>query len=128
MEDTYLSFYLRNNRIHVFLDMLRGIGNPKYICFLIDEKGETLAITPYEKKDFHSHRVPNAVYHGQKSLEVSSKSLCQILAKMYDWDLDCSYRVPGKVLKNNQVAIFYLKKSFQINQVYTPAVKYMFYH
>ena len=32
MADTYISFYLRNNRIHVFVDALRGIGSPKYIC------------------------------------------------------------------------------------------------
>jgi len=25
MADTYISFYLRNNRIHVFVDALRGI-------------------------------------------------------------------------------------------------------
>ena len=104
------SFYLRANRIHVFVDSLRGIGCPRFIRFYLQENGHTLAIAPYTKKDFHSHRVPPAVYTGTGThgMEVSSMKLCQIIARMYHWDSDHSYRVPGFVLQDRTAAIFNL--------------------
>lgn len=111
MNETFISFYLRANRLHVFVDALRGIGAPKNICFLIEENGETLVLAPYPKKDFHSHRVPAAVYEGQKGMEVSSIKLCRLLAELYHWDLDCSYRVPGYIIPKQKIVVFYLKKA-----------------
>ena len=37
MNGTYLSFYLKANRIHVFVDALRLIGCTANICFMIGE-------------------------------------------------------------------------------------------
>ena len=108
MNDTYISFYLRANRVHIFVDALRKIGHPKYICFMIEENGKTLVLAPYPKKDFYSHRVPPAVYNGSKSMEVSSLRLCRILADLYKWNLDASYRVPGTIIQKSNIAIFYL--------------------
>ena len=45
MNDTYISFYLRANRIHIFVDALRGIRHPKYICFMIEENGKKMIVT-----------------------------------------------------------------------------------
>ena len=111
MNDTYISFYLRANRVHIFVDALRGIGHPKYICFMIEQNGRTLALTPYPKKDFYSHRVPPSVYNGSKSMEVSSKRLCRILADLYGWDLEASYRVPGTIIQKQNVVLFYLDEA-----------------
>lgn len=41
-------------------------------------------------------------------MEVSSMKLCQIIARMYQWDSDRSYRVPGFVLQDRTAAIFNL--------------------
>ena len=111
MNDTYISFYLRANRIHIFVDALRGIRHPKYICFMIEENGKTLVLAPYPKKDYYSHRVPAGVYNGSKSMEISSKRLCRILADLYGWDLVASYRVPGTVIQKQDVVLFYLDKA-----------------
>ena len=88
MTETFLSFYLKANRIHVFVDALREIGCPVNICFMIGENGKTLILKPYPKKDFHSHRVPQDVYRGKKSMEVSSLRLCRIIADMQN---HCGY-------------------------------------
>ena len=106
MADTYISFYLRNNRIHIFVDALRGIGSPKYVCFLIADDGKTLILAPYKKKDFHSHRVPQAVYHGKRSLELASIRLCQLLAVEFGWDSSKSYRIPGRLVEDKKIVIF----------------------
>ncbi len=117
MNETFISFYLRANRIHVFVDALRGIGCPKFICFYLQENGRNLVIAPYKKKDFRSHRVPANVYEGTRGMEVSSLKLCQIIAEMYHWDIDQSYRIPGFVLQDRSAAIFSLGQAEVIEKI-----------
>jgi len=111
MADTHISFYLKANRIHVFVDALQGIGNPQRICFMIEENGQTLLISPYEKRDFKSHSVPADVYKGAGCMEVSSKKLCQLIAQLHNWDLNHSYRVPGSINEEHKVVILELAKA-----------------
>ena len=111
MADTYISFYLRTNRIHIFLEALRTIGSPKRICFMIAENGQTLLISPYEKRDLKSHGVPKEVYQGVSKMEISSMKLCRLLASMHSWDYKKSYRVPGNKHPTENVIIFDLKKA-----------------
>ena len=118
MADTYISFYLRNNRIHIFVDALRGIGSPKYVCFLIADDGKTLILAPYKKKDFHSHRVPQDVYRGKKSMEVSSLQLCRIMAEMQCWNTSCSYRVPGVILPQQKICVYHLDQAERIRPMW----------
>lgn len=108
---TYLSFYLRANRIHIFTEALRGIGCPSYICFMLSPTGESLIIKPYPRKDYHSHRVPKEVYLGKKSMEISSMRLCRMIASMQGWNDQYSYRVPGKVLKQQGLVLFQLEQA-----------------
>ena len=116
MADTYISFYLRNNRIHVFVDALRGIGSPKYVCFMISDDGNTLILAPYQKKDFHSHRVPPDVYHGVASLNLTSIRLCQILTAEFGWDSSKSYRISGKLDENRKIVVFDLRFASKIRE------------
>ncbi len=116
MTDTYISFYLRANRAHIFVEALRGIGEPKYICFLIDENGERLVLVPYPKKDFHSHRVSSSVYDGSRSMEVCSLKLCRILAARYKWNLNRSYRVPGCIVPKQKIVVFDLNRAEVIDR------------
>lgn len=111
MQDTYISFYLKANRIHIFVDALRGIGSPSRICFMVEESGETLLVAPYGKRDFKSHSVPPVVYSGTGGMEVSSFRLCRMIASLHHWDVSRSYRVPGKVYSEQKVAIFKLSEA-----------------
>ena len=116
MQATYISFYLKANRIHIFVDALRGIGSPSRICFMLEESGETLLIAPHDKRDFKSHRVPSEVYSGTGGMEVSSMKLCRILADLHHWDLSRSYRVPGKVYPESKAAVFKLTEATLIDR------------
>ena len=116
MTDTYISFYLRNNRIHIFVEALRGIGSPKYVRFLIAEDGGSLVLAPYDKKDFCSHRVSPMVYNGKSSLELTSIRLCKLLSAEFGWDCSKSYRVPGKVNKTHGVVMFNLRMASEIGK------------
>lgn len=111
MHETYISFYLKANRIHIFVDSLREMGSPSRICFMLEKSGEKLMIVPYEKRDFKSHGVSPDVYNGTGKMEVSSKKLCRIIAEFHRWDLSCSYRVPGRIHAEQKAAIFSLIKA-----------------
>lgn len=114
MENNNISFYLVTNRIHVYMNVLREIGSPKRICFMIDDSGSSLIVAPYEKRDLKSHEVPSIVYTSDRSLEINSMKLCRIIADIQNWDLNKSYRVQGRVDKKRKVAIFDLTKNEQI--------------
>ena len=111
MSKTYISFYLNAYRIHVHVDSLRRIGSPQIICFLIGEDSNALALAPYPKKDFHSHRVPKEVYSGEGGMEISSLPLCCLLAHKHRWSMNCSYRVPGEVIQESKVILFDLREA-----------------
>ena len=114
MNETYISFYLRYNRIHVFTNALREIGEPSRICFMIGENGHSLLMVPYKKRDFRSHYVPRDVYNGCDSMEINSMKLCRIIAFIHNWDVRKSYRVPGRIFPDEQVAIFNLDSAATI--------------
>jgi len=115
MNDTCISFYLRTNRIHVFAEALRGIGSPRRICFLIAADGRSLLMRTYENRDLKSHKVPEEVYEGGRSFEISSCKLCRILTELHRWDSKYSYRVPGLILKERRAVLFSLTEAEIIN-------------
>lgn len=111
MAETYISFYLKAYRIHVFVDALRGIGSPSRICFMISEDRRSLLLAPYHKRDLRSHNVPRNVYNGTGGMEISSMKLCRLIADLYAWDSSLSYRVPGRIYENKKVVIFDLPRA-----------------
>ena len=114
VNETFISFYLRANRVHVYVDALYALGCPNYVRFLISEDGHSLALVPYHKKDFSSHRVHPGIYNGQKCMELSSIRLCKVLSKMHSWDNEYSYRVPGTIVFKQKVVIFWLCEAEKI--------------
>lgn len=116
MQDSYISFYLKANRIHIYIDVLRSLDSPSRVCFMIEGNGNTLLIVPHEKRDFISHAVPPEAYKGAGGLEVNSRKLCQIIARLHQWDLNRSYRVPGIVYPEKAVAIFKLAEAEVIDR------------
>lgn len=116
MTDSYISFYLKANCIHVYVSALRDIGSPNRICFMIDELGKTLLVAPYENMDFKSHKVPMSVYSGSKSFRIFSARLCRLIASSHNWNVNDSYRVPGKYNSKHNVAVFNLADAETIGQ------------
>lgn len=112
--DTHISFYLRRGKIYIYVQALRGIGMPENVCFLISPDGNTLALTAYQKKDQKSHRIPKRVYMGEKGMTISSCSLCRIISELHNWDMDASYKVPGKIYPDQDIVLFYFKEAVKI--------------
>lgn len=117
MSEVKISFYLKEYRIHVHMDTLRAIGSPKRIGFLIHKDFDKFAVIPYAKRDFKSHSVPDEVYSGSMSLEISSFPMCRMLSSHLNWQVGCSYRVSGCIsgtASEKKVAVFKLTDAVQI--------------
>lgn len=84
---------------------------------MINNEKKKLAMRPYKKRDFKSHKVPTEVYQSQDSLEISSFPLCQYLSHNYGWNMHSSYRVPGEYNAKLNLIEFSLSEAVQINQV-----------
>ena len=108
MKETFISFYLRCSRIHIFMSALYGIGSPHRICFMISSDGKSLLLVPYVKRDLKSHHVSPQVYQGNMGCEIHSYKLCHILAEQFHWNLNKSYRIRGWIDSRKQAAIFQL--------------------
>ena len=111
-----ISFYMKANKVHVFIEALRGLGSPTRICFLLNKEGSSLLVIPYRKRDFKSHAVPKEVYNGRDRMEVNSMKLCKIIANLHGWDMDKSYRIPGMVYPEKRLAVFNLERAFLISK------------
>ena len=111
MNDSYMSFYLRRNRVHIYVDALRSIGSPKHICMMISDDRKTLLLAPYPRKDYRSYPIDGNVYSGDKNLEISSISLCRFVARLYQWNFNNSYRVPGTFISKPNSVVFYLEQA-----------------
>ena len=115
--ETFISFYLKSSRIHVFIDSLRAMGNPRRICFMLDDDGRELVLKPYDKTDLKSHAVPIKVYNGAKGMEVSSQKLCRLIAARHQWDTGKTYRVPGIIYPSMNCTIFALREAEVIEAI-----------
>ena len=114
-DTTYISFYLRYNRIHIFCKALRDVGKPEYIRLLINADQMRLVMQSYHKKDFRSFRVPKVVYNrrpgGNEGMEIHSQAFCLLLADRLGWDTARSYRVPGVIYGSQKLVCFDLNQA-----------------
>lgn len=114
---TYISFYLRNDSVHIFVDALRSIDNPKFVRFLFNTSEMKMIMQPYHKKEFITFRVPSGIYSEDtpyKPFRLRSKALCDILSSQMGWDKGLSYRVPGEIYSAQRIVRFDLNKASPI--------------
>lgn len=84
------------------------MDNPDFIQFSVNEEGTLLAVEPYHRKTFTSFVIPRNLYSHSGAMIVYSKSLCALLYNRLNWNEDKLYRIPGKILKEQKAAVFYL--------------------
>lgn len=114
-ENTYISFYLRYNTVHVFVNAVREIGRPKFVRFLVNGNEMMMVMQPHYRKEIVSFRVPDSIlmnsYGTHDAFQIHSKAFCQVLSGKMGWDSSCSYRIPGKIYPKQQIVRFDLKQA-----------------
>jgi len=111
-----ISFYLRNSTIHLHQSTLKGINNPPFVKFLINQDRKTFIVQPCAEKDFYTTRV-HIDQTGKADLaEIYSIGFCGALVKINGWDKNNSYRVYGKMFPGQNIAVFDFSRSEIINE------------
>ena len=113
---TRISFYLKKDTIRVYTSALRALDKPKYVRFLINPNTLKMAMTEYGQKEFTSFRVSRKIFEDSKdkSLRLSSKKFCTLIANRMNWDTEKSYWVEGRVYPDQKVVVYDLTSAKEI--------------
>lgn len=105
-EATFISLYGKCGKIHIFKSTLRGLGYPKFVRFRLNPDGRIL-LEPHDRISLTSFRVPKHIdgIEGEQ-MEVSTTALIRAVFHEFKFDLSKSYRIEGKLYKEQRVAIF----------------------
>ena len=114
--NTYISFYLNDSTIRIFKKTVRAIGTPPFLQFLIHPDGRSMVMQPCETRSFTTIRVPKNVYSDNGKTQAYSKGLCRLLANKLNWDINCSYRIPGRLIPHQQIVVFDLSQATVTSQ------------
>ena len=111
---TYVSFYLKDGKIHVYADAIRSIGSPNFIRFLLNHDSSSMIMEPYHKKEFQSIRVKkdNKISH---ELYFRCRPLCRLIEHTRGWNHSQSYRIPGRLIQNQRIVLFDLTQAIPIS-------------
>ena len=110
---TYVSFYLKDGKIHVYADAIRSLGTPDFIRFRLNQDGSSMIMEPYHKKEFQSIRVKKENISGK--LYFRCKPLCSLLEHTRGWDHSQSYRIPGRLIQKQCIVLFDLTQAAAIS-------------
>ncbi|MBQ6481655.1 MAG: hypothetical protein IJI45_11100 [Anaerolineaceae bacterium] len=119
-EQSYISFYLRSNVIRVFVSAIRKIRQPRFIRFMLNTETMQLVMIPADRKDFQSFRVPKGVLNPgtkRQNMAIHSQQFCHLLSERLGWNENYSYRVPGTVFAEQNLARYDLSKATVIRTV-----------
>lgn len=111
-----ISFYLREAAIRLHRKALNSINNPSFVEFLLSGDQKTFAVRSCEKKSLRSFRVRVNINSKTDKVEFYSLPLCNVLARLNNWDENGSYRVLGQAYPGQDVMIFDFTDAEAINE------------
>lgn len=99
---------MRKNRIRIHKHTLRALGNPDFVVFIVNPEEYTLGIKCSTIDDKLAHRIRKNTL--KKECEFHSKSLMAAFHNLCpDWEDKDSYRLEGKVIADENMAVFSMK-------------------
>ncbi|MDD4291091.1 MAG: hypothetical protein PHX51_02475 [Clostridia bacterium] len=109
---TNISIDLKKMRIRIYKSTLHYLGDPKYIQLLVNPKTQMLALRVVETDTplLQAHRVDIKNISPDDSYEIYSGSFITKLCEITDCiDHNCTYKLTGKVIPTEKIAVFSLK-------------------
>lgn len=82
-----------------------------------------MILLPYPKKTFTTLRVPENIFGENGGMRIHSKGLCSILAERLGWEMELSYRIPGRMLVGQRAVLFELSRAVVIRVVQAEAMQ-----
>jgi len=107
----YISMSCSKGAIRLFKEIIRSLKTPPYVKFYINRESCCLAIGADFTKSQKTHKIPKNLYTDNGKMVIYSKKFCNIIYDEMKWDKRLTYRVPGKMMCDNNLAFFDLKKA-----------------
>ena len=106
-----ISIDLKKYRIRVHKAMLHSMGDPKYIQLLVNPDSGIVVIrsVPRDVPGNLSHKVNVSTLQSANSIEIYSRTFTTLLCSVVGvLDTGMLYRMSGKVLPTQGIAVFYM--------------------
>lgn len=106
-----MSFDLKKFRIRIHKSTIHAIGDPRYIHLLVSPDKRTVGVRGLfgQAPDKDAHRVKQHLMESENSYEIYSRSflqeLCEVVGGLEE---KCSYRIMGKIIKAQNLAVYSL--------------------
>lgn len=111
-----LSIDFKKARIRIHKKTLHLLGDPEYVHLLINPLNRTLAIKCADPKDHLAHRITENDLLSKQCYELHSRELIRSLQTLYYDSKDKrSYRIPGYLITEENMALFKMKDSAPLN-------------
>ena len=111
---TYISFYFRNNTIHIFQSTIKSLGNPEYVRFRLSDDRRKMVMEPYDKKEITSFKTKKNSDNFPR-MQVRGKRFCTLMIREMGWNPELSYRIPGKLFERQNIVLFNLEGAKEIS-------------
>ena len=108
----YITFSFADGRITVFKSALEDLHWPAFYRFLYNSSEKQFAIQACKEEAPGSHRSPRLKLGD--SCEIKSKALVRLLYRDGRWEIAHSYRVPGRIVTEQNLIEFDLRQAIQL--------------
>ena len=113
-EVRYITFSFTDGRITVFKSALEDLHWPAFYRFLYNSSEKQFAIQACKEEAPGSHRSPRLKLGD--SCEIKSKALVRLLYRDGRWEIARSYRVPGRMVTEQNLIEFDLRQAIQLER------------
>jgi hypothetical protein len=101
---------MRKKRIRIHKHTLHALGDPDFVVLIINPEAHTLGVKCSMLDDKLAHRVHKSSMKKKDCYELYSKRLMAALHELCpDWDDRESYRMEGKIIADEGMAVFSMK-------------------
>ncbi len=95
------------DRIYIYRDVIRLLGNPAFVCLLENEDRHSIAFSPCEESHAMSFRVPERLLAGEKcDFRIHCKDFIAGLKERYHLTDEAKYIVLGKYVPEHNAVAF----------------------
>ena len=109
---------LKKYRIRIHRNTLALLGTPKYIQLLVSPSAKMMAIQGVDTRTRFTHRVNLSALRPDNSYEIySSLFVSQLLALVTDLDANCTYRLTGEIITEENAAVFPLNTLQEVDSL-----------
>ncbi len=107
-----ITFDFKKHRIRISKNTLHALNDPDYILLLVNPVDRLIAVQKSVRSDPRSHHISWSATMRNRSFEIYSVSLMDMLKLCSGWDIDQTYHINGIANVSKDLVQFRIDDSF----------------